>query len=397
MQFKLLRLFLNLGVLLVICATARTSTAQMMMDGMSTEAKRPITAQSNESSKSQLAHARAEGDAVDKCTNWILSNNPGASGQMNAGEYKITYAVTKPEGWYEFADNAVNWREPSNATADLLVWVQDGADGRIVPPLDIKAKIVGAGSALIENKTIPFAWMPLVNGYGDAINLPTDGSYKVVIDIAPPDYRRHDPYNGDRFTKPVHAEFPAVSVNLKQLAAEKSFGAAMEERKDLAKAAGAAYGDTLQAMYQQANDGKDTTDGDYFVAYAIEYSEGYWFYDDDDFRYKSENEQSAKTNAHFESLARDLQTGRFLPDLNTTITVAKGDRQIGTFKQMFMWHPWLYHYGENWRVPKGDDDYRLHIHMDAPAYRRFGKTDGRQFTAPIDVDFKGVKVKTGER
>ena len=68
-----------------------------------TEPERPLTAISNEATKDQLAYARAEGDAVDKCTAWITSQAVGASGQTKAGEYKITYALAAPEGWYEYS------------------------------------------------------------------------------------------------------------------------------------------------------------------------------------------------------------------------------------------------------------------------------------------------------
>lgn len=394
MRFGYSRLFKGFFLLFLLCVNFQNLQAQIIVSGKTTEPKRPPTAKSNESTKEQLKDAQNEGDAVDKCTDWVLSQTLGASGQMPAGEYKITYAITAPEGWYEYANNSVNWREPANATAHLWIFVQDGADKRIVPPLDINARIVGAGNALVENKKIPFAWIPLVNGYGDNLNLPANGNYHVIVDIAPPEYRRHDPYNGDRFTKPTHAEFPAVNINLNSL---KTLSDQMEARQDLSKAAGDAYGETLQTMYKQANDGKDTTTGDYTVAYAIEYAEAYWFYDDGNFRYKQEVEQSADKNAHFEALARDRKTGRFLPNLNVTVNVSKGEKQIGEFMLMFMWHPWLYHYGENWRVPRSDDNYRLHIHMDAPAYKRYGKTEGKQFTAPVDVDFSNVKVLTGEK
>ncbi|MGI8469833.1 MAG: hypothetical protein ACR2N3_15440 [Pyrinomonadaceae bacterium] len=41
---------------------------------------------------------------------------------------------------------------------------------------------------------------------------------------------------------------------------------------------------------------------------------------------------------------------------------------IGAFKQMFMQHPRLYHYGENWRVPKSGKDYQLHIQWFSKAF-----------------------------
>src|SRR3954463_15422667 len=103
-----------------------------------TAPKLPLTVKSNEATKEQLAYARAEGDSVDKCTAWVVSQAGSNAGQMRAGEYKITYAITAPEGWYEYINQHAQWQSPTNVNAHLWLFVQDGADGRIVPPLDIK-------------------------------------------------------------------------------------------------------------------------------------------------------------------------------------------------------------------------------------------------------------------
>lgn len=48
-------------------------------------------AKSNEATKDQLAFAKAEGDSVDKCINWLLQQKGIINGQTNVGEYKITF------------------------------------------------------------------------------------------------------------------------------------------------------------------------------------------------------------------------------------------------------------------------------------------------------------------
>lgn len=250
--------------------------ADAQMDDMamgSTAPLRPLTAKSNEATFGQLAFARAEGDSVDKCITWLLQQPSSTSGQLKAGEYQISYMLTAPEGWYEYNNNAVTWESPQHANAHFWLFVQDGADGRIVPPLDIELTVRATDGSLISRKRLPFAWMPLVNGYGDNVYLSQNGAYTFIINIAPPAYRRHDPYNGDRFIKPVQAVVP---VSFSGAPPQGVLSERMESRQDLAKKAGDAYYNTLKAMYQQANDGKDKTAGDYFIACAVEYSEGYW-------------------------------------------------------------------------------------------------------------------------
>ncbi len=354
----------------------------------------PLAVKSNESLPSQLASAKAEGDAVAKALDWLKQQTPATSGELRAGEYKIVYALSAPEGWYEYSNNNVKWRAAENANAHLWLFILDGADGRVVPPLQIRASLMDQSKHEIAKKAMPFAWIPLINGYGNNFDIPAGKASSLVIKIAAPLYRRHDPYNGDRFTNATVAIIPLLSNDYTGL---PLLSDAMEKNQQLAKNAGDAYSNTLKIMYSQANDGRDTLTGDYFLAYAIEYSEGYWYSKASKFVYENKNEQSAKHNSHIEVVARDRQTGRFLHDLNVVATVKQpnGD-SIGTHQEMFMWHPWLYHYGENWRVPNAGD-YELHIHIDPPPYHRYGKNLGNQFTQPIDMDFKNIMIKTGQK
>lgn len=386
----------------VVVVSAKSAAAQNMsmqnmpgMDFPTSKAKRPVNAPSNEATKKQLALARAEGDAVDQCTAWIVQQAGNMAGTLNAGEYKITYAITSPEGWYSYNNNSLSWQPPSDANAHLWLFVQDGADGRIVPPLNITAQIKDSRGNSILSKNLPFAWMPLINGYGDNINLPGDENYTLQVQINPPQYHRHDPYNGDRFTDVTKAEIP-VTVSLSTLTNLKPLSEAMEQQKTLSQNAGNAYANTLKNMFKQANDGRDTVLNDYKVAFAVEYAEGYWDYEHGIFRYKVENDLSGRTNGHVEVAVLDAKTGRFLHDLNVTATLNKDGKDIGTKVEPFMWHPWLYHYGENWRVPSAGK-YDLHIHFDPPPYRRYGKNDGRQFARSLDFNFNNIKIKTGQK
>jgi uncharacterized protein involved in high-affinity Fe2+ transport len=372
-------------------------TAESQMSGTSviqtTHPARPLTVKSNEATMKQLAYAKAEGDSVTNAINWILKQASN-SGRLNAGEYTISYALGAPEGWYTFNNQMVNWQQPNESNAHLWVFVQDGADGRVVPPLDIKLTIRNTYGSLVESKKLPYAWMPLINGYGENILLPENANYQFVLEIEPPEYHRHDPYNGDRFMQKTTAVF---EVQYSGNSATKKLSDVMENQQRLAQKAGQAYSNTLQAMYKQANDGKDTTKGDYFFACAVEYSEGYWYQKNNKMVYKMDNELSAANNAHVEVVVRDKNTGRFMHDLPVTVTLydASG-KKLGTKMEMFMWHPWLYHYGENWRVPR-PGSYKVHVHIDPPPYRRYGKISGKQFTSPEDLDFQNIMIKTGQK
>lgn len=391
-QTSFIHLFISFFI--SFCLFSTSSFSQMHMHE-TTKPQLPVTAKSNEATKAQLADARAEGDSVNKCIDWILKQPGNVSGQMRAGEYKIVYAVTAAEGWYTYSNHSVSWQSPEG-DAHLWLFVLDGADGRVVPSLDIQASIVNAKGTVTDDKKLPFAWMPLINGYGNDIKLSGNGGYTFKISIAPPTFHRHDPYNGDRFTNLTSAIIPVSIAG--DLAKNKPLSEAMEQQQEIAELPGDAYAHTLKDMFKQATDGKDVTAGDYFVAYAVEYAEGWWLYKGDKFRYAAENDVSGKTNSHVEVAVCDAKTKRFMHELDVTATVsdAQGNK-VGSMNEPFMWHPWLYHYGENWRMPSAGKHYKLHVHFEPPAYRRYGKTYGKQFTQPGDIDFKDVVIKTGQK
>lgn len=360
------------------------------------EPRRPLTVESNEATSDQLDLAMMQGKAVSKALAWELRNAGSASGEMAAGEFRVAYTLTAPEGWYELQNGQLTWRE-AQGDAHLRVFVLDGADGRFVPGLEVKAALLDAGGQAADSRPLPFGWYPLLNAYGDNVRLPADGTYRLRVEIAPPRFRRHDPYNGYRFTQPVVAEFSNVPVSRAGLAREGPASDKSAGQLDLAREQGEALAKTLQGMWKQANSGSEQPAGDYKVAYAVEYSEAYWHYRGNHFEYASEYEESAAKNAHVEAAPLDARTGRFLPDLQVEATLVGPDgRTVGTHAEPFMWHPWLYHYGENWRVP-GSGEYRLKLRFAPPTWRRYGREAGKRFASRVESEFDHVKILSGEK
>src|SRR5205823_4373556 len=94
---------------------------------------------------------------------------------------------------------------------------------------------------------------------------------------------------------------------------------------------------------------------------------------------------------------RDGADGRFIPGLTVVATLIGPDGQeIGTHEQPFLWHPWLYHYGRNWHVP-ASGIYTLRIHIEAPEFHRHDKENGTRYAEPAEVEFRDVKIKTGQK
>lgn len=170
-----------------------------------------------------------------------------------------------------------------------------------------------------------------------------------------------------------------------------------QELLALAREQGASYQKALDYMvHQQAHDGATLRAGDYLVGYAMEMAEGYYEPQGDKLTYLP-SETSSRMNAHLEVTVRDGADGRFIPylDIQATLIDEQG-REVGTKAIPFMWHPWLYHYGENWRVP-GSGKYTLRVRIEPPRFRRHDEVNGARYAEPVTVEFKNVRIDVGEK
>lgn len=162
---------------------------------------------------------------------------------------------------------------------------------------------------------------------------------------------------------------------------------------DLARAQGDAYGRALAHMTNEvANDGGAQEAGDYVVGYAVEEAEGMYEYVDGNATWRDPEDE----NVHLEVSVRDRADGRFVPAVRVTATlVAPDGTDAGTHELPLLWHPMIYHYGRNVRVPS-DGEYTLRVHVDPPTFMRHDEVNGKRFLEPVDVEFTGVSVSRGQ-
>ncbi len=160
----------------------------------------------------------------------------------------------------------------------------------------------------------------------------------------------------------------------------------------MAQDQGQAYVTALHHMANTvADDGGEKPAGEYVVAYAVEKAEGMWKMSGGELHWQEPDD----ANVHIEISVRDGADDRFVPGLEVYVTVvAPDDTEVGTEQQPMLWHPWLYHYGRNWQVP-GDGEYTLRVRIEAPDFPRHDPQNGRRYAEPVEVEFTGVKFKTG--
>lgn len=165
------------------------------------------------------------------------------------------------------------------------------------------------------------------------------------------------------------------------------------EQLELAREQGAAYQHALTTMIQDEAHGEAKVVGDYRVGYAVEEAEGMHFLRDGVLQWT----EPMTENCHVEVAVSDAADGRFIPGLTVRVTLIDDQgHELGTHEQPFLWHPWLYHYGRNWRVP-GDGAYRLRVHIEAPHFPRHDHINGQRYAQSVDVEFDNVRIKTGQK
>lgn len=168
---------------------------------------------------------------------------------------------------------------------------------------------------------------------------------------------------------------------------------ATAEQLDLARAQGRAYGRALEYMTGTvAQDGREQRAGDYLVGYAVEKAEGMYAWVDGALVWRDPGE----ANLHVEVAVRDAGDGRFVPGVRVLATLLDPQgTEVGTHEQPLLWHPMIYHYGRNWTVPS-DGAYTLRVRIEPPTFMRHDEINGRRFVAPVEVEFRGVKVERGQ-
>ena len=165
------------------------------------------------------------------------------------------------------------------------------------------------------------------------------------------------------------------------------------DQLDTARQQGDAYGAALKAM--QEEDGAALAEaGNFRVALVNEQAEGMYAPDGDGGLVWCEAPEEA--NAHIEVAVADLADGRFVPGLDVTVTVLDGERELFRQQAPFLWHPFLYHYGFNAKVP-GEGPFTVAVRIEPPTWMRHDPRNGRRYAEPVDVVFAEVGFEPGRK
>jgi len=166
---------------------------------------------------------------------------------------------------------------------------------------------------------------------------------------------------------------------------------ATREGLRLARESGDAFERAVRHMVQDvAKGGDEHAAGEYRVAFAFEAPEGLydWVGGEVGLQWREPQDE----NLHLEVAVRDGADGRFVPYLEVSATlVHEDDRKTGPFQLPFLWHPTLYHYGSNIRIPRAGK-YNIIVDIDPPTFSRHDRENGCRFTRRVTAEFHGVQL-----
>lgn len=184
---------------------------------------------------------------------------------------------------------------------------------------------------------------------------------------------------------------PSASPVASPAAPEAPSDEATADQLAIAKLQGNDYGQALAAMAKQAAV-KSMKAGDFEIWLIAEKAEGLYVLQDGKLQWTKPGD----TNAHLEVAPRDAGDGRFVPGLDITLTLKTADgKTVGQEAMPLVWHPWLYHYGKNWKVP-GDGTYSATVRIEPFKYDRHDQDNGQRYVDPVEVDFQ-IEIMTGQK
>ena len=162
---------------------------------------------SEESSRTEIVLGKAEGSAYVAALLYLSKVEASDSGERTLGDYVVAYAVEEAEGLYQMRGGKLEFQEHPEENCHLEISVRSAADGRFLPGLRVRITVAEEGGGEVGTYDLPFLWHPWIYHYGRNLTVPSDGNYRLRVQVDAPDFPRHDRINGKRFEEPIDTEF----------------------------------------------------------------------------------------------------------------------------------------------------------------------------------------------
>ena len=176
------------------------------------ETNKPPMKVSEEANRKQLELTKEQGQVYVKALKQMTEKETAVSDEQQVDDYIVGFAVENAEGMYHLQHGELHWMEPEQENAHIEISVRDAADNRFIPGLRVQVMVIGKNGQVVGTHEQPFLWHPWLYHYGRNWTLPGDGEYRLRVYIDPPEFMRHDPDNGKRYTQAVDVEFRNIRI-----------------------------------------------------------------------------------------------------------------------------------------------------------------------------------------
>lgn len=179
--------------------------------------KDPSKTTSEEVDQRQLELAEEEGEAYQRSLEYMVNEVAHTGGTTESGEFIVGYAQEEAEGMYgPTGDGQLEWTEPTEENCHIEIAVCDATDKRFIPNLTVEAALTDEDGNRVGPFEVPFLWHPGLFHYGRNVEVPGDGRYTLDVTVDPPEFKRHDEQNGDRYAEGVSVTFEDVDIQTGQ-------------------------------------------------------------------------------------------------------------------------------------------------------------------------------------
>ncbi len=153
--------------------------------------------------QTQEARAHQQGDAYRASYDMLMEEDKHAETEVD--QYRITASFEPAEGMYEMdGDGKLHWMVPEKGeNQHFEVIAQDRDDGRFIPGLEVRLRLLATDGRPVAATAVPFVWHPFVLHYGVNGTIPGEGDYLAEVTIKAPTFGRHDEVRGRRYERDV--------------------------------------------------------------------------------------------------------------------------------------------------------------------------------------------------
>lgn len=166
-----------------------------------------------------------------------------------------------------------------------------------------------------------------------------------------------------------------------------------QKKEQIAREEGRAYERALELMKSETSHAQAEAD-DYIITVAAEEAEGMYDFSDGRLDW---HVPSGELDQHIEVVVQDKEDRRFVPGLEVTCKLYAVDGNfVDEKRQEFIWHPFLYHYGQNWNIP-GPGKYTARLTIRKPHWPRHDEMKGKRYAKDVTVEVGPLELKPGRK